>query len=210
MPYVLLSVIFSFAVSPLFVFICLSLQGASQSAADDGIRGLEATKEFQTPANPQPPPPPPTHTHTHTHTLSGFFLILQHTLAEVAMNPQCACFVFVSRNSSADALCSNPAVHAQPLNILPRTEGAVHFGCKWTNYSDRMGLCRADNLVSHLEVRAGTVSVTVITAGQINPYSSACAVLVTGLMNPQPSFKQRGKEETNERVGVGLQWRKAV
>lgn len=73
-----------------------------------------------------------------------------------------------------------------------------------------MGLCRAGNLVSHLVVRAGTVSVTVITAGQINPYTSACAVLVTGLMNPRPSFKQRGEEGMNERVDVGLQWRKAV
>jgi len=66
-----------------------------------------------------------------------------------------------------------------------------------------MGLCRAANLVSHLVVRAGTVSVTVITAGQINPYTSACAVLVTGLMNLRPSFKQRGEEETNGRVDSG-------
>lgn len=59
------------------------------------------------------------------------------------------------------------------------------------------------NLVSHLVVRAGTVSVTVITAGQINPYSSACAVLVTGLMNPRPSFKQRGKEGGGTTVEEG-------
>ncbi len=194
--------------SPLLFPLCLfsSVFLSREHHNQQRMMGYEALKQLKHFKHLPTPP----HTHTHTHTLSSFFLILQHTLAEVAMNPQCACFVFVSRNSSADALCSNPAVHSQPLNILPRTEGAVHFGCKWTNYSDRMGLCRADNLVSHLVVRAGTVSVTVITAGQINPYSSACAVLVTGLMNPQPSFKQRGKEETNERVGVRLQWRKAV
>lgn len=166
----------------------LSLQGTSQSAEDDGKCGLEATKVFPTPANPPLHTRPAPSSHSSLHGLTEAWI-------------PTATILYLSAETVA--LCLDPSVHAQPFNILPKDrEYTVHFRCKWTNYIDRMELRGAGNLVSHLVVRAETVSV--ITARQINPYLSACVVAVTGLMNSWPSFKHIEEDQINEWADISL------
>lgn len=116
--FVIFSLLLPFAVSPLFVFICLSLQRASQSAADDGIRGPEATKAFQTPAN-----------HTHMHTVHFLPHSSAHSCRGSPESPMC---LF--------CICQQKQVCRCPLFRSRRTCSAF----KYLTQGSRMLLCTLD------------------------------------------------------------------